>query len=247
MVKNLSDKPTRLFCSNCRMHVHSKIIKVPTFVGSVIYEYYCPNCGKEVTSQTPHQIAEKISRFAEMGWVSIFAPVITGKKGEHKGVIEEITREGWPQIRIDGILYPIEEAQNKTLDKNKFHNIEILVDRISLKDYKISKVDSKKKTRQERRALAKRNKKLRQILKEEKERILDSTKKALEIGRGRINVVWQEGNKTKEETFGKELKKAVFTIPIDREPKKLKLDYGFRPNKEAEVEDWFEIELEVSS
>ena len=59
-----------------------------------------------------------------------------------------------------------------------------------------------------------------------------------------------------EETFGfgtdirpnsTELKKAVFTIPIDREPKKLKLDYGFHPNKEAEIEDWFEIELEVSS
>ncbi|MCD6115073.1 excinuclease ABC subunit UvrA [bacterium] len=162
---------------------------------------YCPNCGREVTSQTPHQIAEKISHFAEMGWVSIFAPVIVGKKGEHRGVIEEIAREGWPQVRIDGILYPIEEAKNKTLDKNKFHNIDVLVDRISLKNFKILNLDDKKKTKQERKALAKRNKKLKQILKEEKERILDSTKKALEIGRGRISVVWQEGNKTKEETF----------------------------------------------
>ena len=60
MVKNLSDKPTRLFCSNCRMHVHSKIIKVPTFVGSVIYEYYCPNCGKLLKKEEkPFQLPDR--------------------------------------------------------------------------------------------------------------------------------------------------------------------------------------------
>ncbi|MCD6429073.1 excinuclease ABC subunit UvrA [bacterium] len=162
---------------------------------------YCPNCGRQVSSQTPHQIADQITQLALNGWVSIFAPVIVGKKGEHKGVIEEIAREGWPQVRIDGIVYSIEEVKEKTLDKNKFHNIDVLVDRISLKEYQTIETKNRKVTKQEKQALTKRNKKIKQLLKEEKERILDATKKALDIGRGRINVVYQEGNTAKEEIF----------------------------------------------
>jgi excinuclease ABC subunit A len=163
---------------------------------------FCPNCGKEVSTQTPHQIAKKIFELAQKGWVSIFGPVVERKKGEHKGVIEEIAREGWPQIRIDGILYPIDEAKEKTLDRQKFHNIEVLVDRINLEEYKKLLEESQKKlTKKEREALSARKKKIKHLLKEAEERILDSTKKGLEIGRGRIVVTYQKGNNLKEETF----------------------------------------------
>ena len=165
---------------------------------------YCPVCGREVSSQTPHQIAKKIFEIALTGWVSIFAPVIERKKGEHKGVIEEIAREGWPQVRIDGILYPIEEAQAKTLDKKKFHTIEVLVDRINLADYKklLNKdLTQKKLTKKEREALSNKKRKIKHLLKEAEERILDSVKKGLEIGRGRIKVVYQRQKETKEEIF----------------------------------------------
>ena len=165
---------------------------------------YCPICGKEVSSQTPHQIAKKIFEIALSGWVSIFAPVIERKKGEHKGVIEEIAREGWPQVRIDGILYPIEEAKEKTLDKKKFHTIEVLVDRINLADYKKlldKNLTQKKLTKKEKEALSNKKRKIKHLLKEAEDRILDSTKKGLEIGRGRIKVVYQRQKETKEEIF----------------------------------------------
>ena len=165
---------------------------------------YCPVCGREVSSQTPHQIAKRIFEIALSGWVSIFGPVIERKKGEHKGVIEEIAREGWPQVRIDGILYPIEEAKEKTLDKKKFHTIEVLVDRINLKEYKKfleEDLTKKKLSKKEKEALSNKKKKIKHLLKEAEERILDSVKKGLEIGRGRIVVVFQAGKETKEEIF----------------------------------------------
>ena len=165
---------------------------------------YCPICGKEVSSQTPHQIAKKIFEIALSGWVSIFASVVERKKGEHKGVIEEIAREGWPQVRIDGILYPIEEAKEKTLDKKRFHTIEVLVDRINLKEYKKcleEDLTKKKLSKREKEAFSNKKKKIKHLLKEAEDRILDSTKKGLEIGRGRIKVVYQRQKETKEEIF----------------------------------------------
>ncbi len=163
---------------------------------------YCPECNRPVSSQAPHQISEKIYNAALNGWVSIFAPVVSGKKGEHKGIIEEIDRDGWPQIRINGILYPIEEAREKMLDKKKAHNIDILVDRTTLKEYQIISLSNKGAVgKKEKQAISRRNDKIKQIFKEEKERILDSTKKGLEIGKGRISVVFGQNNQAKEEIF----------------------------------------------
>ncbi len=163
---------------------------------------YCPICGREVSSQTPHQIARKIYEQAKQGEVLIFGPVIERKKGEHKGVIEEIERQGWPQIRIDGILYPIEEAKEKALDRKKFHTIEVLVDKFNLKKYKkASEQPSLKLSKKERKALSLKKKKIKHLLKESEEKILDSVKKGLEIGRGRIIVTFKVDGKIKEEIF----------------------------------------------
>jgi excinuclease ABC subunit A len=136
------------------------------------------------------------------GWVSIFAPIISGKKGEHKGVIEEIYREGWPQVRIDGILYSTEEAKELSLAKHKLHNIDVLIDRISLKDY-FSKPKTKKSqlTKKEKEAEKTRRRKIEHLFKETKERILDSTKMGLGMGKGKIAVVYQKGSRAKETIF----------------------------------------------
>lgn len=162
---------------------------------------YCPKCGKLVSSQTPHQIADQIYELALNGWVSIFAQVVTGKKGEHKGVLEEIHREGWPQVRINGILYSIEEAKDKDLDKRKMHDIDVLVDRFSLAGYQRNNKSEKPLNKTEKQALAKRQDRIKNLFKQEKERILDSVKKGLEIGRGRISAVYQNGKTTKEGQF----------------------------------------------
>jgi len=161
---------------------------------------YCYNCGRLLSSQTPNQIADYLFEKAKNGWVSIFAPVIIGKKGEHRGVIEEIQREGWPQIKIDGVSYLIEETKDLILDKKKSHNIDVLIDRVNLKDYKISQNDSPK-GKIEKKAAGLKKKKIKNLLREEKERILDSVKKGLKMGKGKIKVEFSEGKIVKQEIF----------------------------------------------
>lgn len=161
---------------------------------------YCYKCGRLLSSQTPNQITDYLFEKAKTGWVSIFAPVIIGKKGEHKGIIEEIQREGWPQVKIDGVSYPVEEAKDLILDKRKNHDIDILIDRINLKDYNNFSQDSSK-GKIEKKALALKKKKIKNILKEERERILDSVKNGLKIGKEKIKVEYSIGKTAKQESF----------------------------------------------
>ncbi len=93
---------------------------------------HCPECGKEVSRQTIDQIAEQIIQLPKKSEIIILGQVIRGKKGEHSGVLEEIQRGGFVRTRIDGIVYRIEEALGKTLDRNKKHNIEVVIDRLVL-------------------------------------------------------------------------------------------------------------------
>jgi len=80
---------------------------------------YCPKCGKPVAAQTPDHIVERVYQHAQETEVTIIAPIVKSKKGQHQGILEEIYRSGWPQIIIDGITYSSEEAKNKILDKQK--------------------------------------------------------------------------------------------------------------------------------
>ncbi|MDI6602694.1 MAG: excinuclease ABC subunit UvrA [Patescibacteria group bacterium] len=93
---------------------------------------YCPKCQKPVSRQTIDQITEQILKLPKKTEITILGPVIRGKKGEHRGILEEIQRGGFVRIRIDGIIYRIEEALGKTLNRNKKHNIEVVVDRLIL-------------------------------------------------------------------------------------------------------------------
>jgi excinuclease ABC subunit A len=93
---------------------------------------HCPNCGKLISRQTVDQIVGQILKLKKAGEVTVLGPVIKNKKGEHRAVLEEIQRNGFVRVRIDGIVYLIEEAVERQLDKQKKHDIEVVVDRLIL-------------------------------------------------------------------------------------------------------------------
>ena len=93
---------------------------------------HCPRCKKPVSRQTIDQILKQIFILPKKTEIIILGPVIRGKKGEHQGILEEIQRGGFAKVRINGILYRIEEALGKELDRNKKHTIEVVVDRLEI-------------------------------------------------------------------------------------------------------------------
>jgi len=93
---------------------------------------YCPKCGKQISRQTIDEIVKQILKLQKNSEIAILGPAIRGKKGEHKGTLEEIQRGGFVRVRIDGIIYRVEEALEKILDRKKKHNIEVVVDRLIL-------------------------------------------------------------------------------------------------------------------
>lgn len=93
---------------------------------------YCYKCGKEITSQTVEQMVDKIMEFEERTRFQILAPVIRGKKGEHLKVLDNIKKEGFVRVLVDEEIYDISEEIK--LEKNKKHTIEVVVDRIIVKE-----------------------------------------------------------------------------------------------------------------
>ncbi len=114
-------------------------------VGTVteIYDYFrllyarigvphCPKCGREIAQQTIDQIADSVLAMDEGTKIQVMAPLIRGKKGEHKGVFDSARKSGFARVRADGILYDLSE--DIVLEKNKKHTVEIVVDRLVIKD-----------------------------------------------------------------------------------------------------------------
>ncbi len=93
---------------------------------------HCPNCGKEIKKQTIDDIVDKIMAMGTGAKIVISAPVIRGKKGEHTKVFENARKNGFIRVKADGIIYDLSEEIK--LEKNKKHTIEIVVDRIAVKD-----------------------------------------------------------------------------------------------------------------
>jgi len=93
---------------------------------------HCPKCGKLISKQTVDQIVTQILKLQKGSEIIILGPVIRSKKGEHLAVLEEIQRGGFVRVRLDGVIYPIEEALEKPMDKQKKHDIEVVVDRLIL-------------------------------------------------------------------------------------------------------------------
>ena len=113
-------------------------------VGTVteIYDYFrllyarigtphCPQCGKTVEKQTIDQMVDRISGLPEKTKIQILAPVVRGRKGTHEKVLESAKKSGFIRVIIDDILYELEDEIS--LEKNKKHNIDIVVDRLSVK------------------------------------------------------------------------------------------------------------------
>lgn len=113
-------------------------------VGTVteIYDYYrllfsrigtahCPQCGREIKEQSIDQIISSIMSWPEGTKLTVLAPVIKGKKGEHQKIIDDAKKSGFIRARIDGLMVELEDSIK--LDKQKKHTIEIVVDRIVLK------------------------------------------------------------------------------------------------------------------
>ena len=92
---------------------------------------HCPRCGKEIRRQTIDQIVDKVGLLPEGTKFQVLAPVIRGKKGEHSKVLEDARRSGFVRVRVDGSLYDLSEEI--TLDKNKKHHIELVVDRLVMR------------------------------------------------------------------------------------------------------------------
>ena len=135
---------------------------------------HCPQCGKEISRQTIDQITGQILKLPPKSEIVILGPVIRDRKGEHRGVLEEIQRAGFIRVRIDGIIYrideilshlpplpalrgsAIEETLGKSLARHKKHNIEVVVDKLIIE----KKID--------------------------KTRLVDSLETALKLGKGTV-------------------------------------------------------------
>ncbi len=114
-------------------------------VGTVteIYDYFrllyarvgiphCPKCGREIKKQSVDQMVDQILSLPEGSRVQLLAPVVRGRKGQHVKLLESAKRSGYVRVRIDGSLYDLSEEIS--LDKNKKHDIEIVVDRLKVKE-----------------------------------------------------------------------------------------------------------------
>ena len=95
-------------------------------------EPHCPGCGRPISRQTVSQIVDRLSCYKEGTAIEILAPVVRGRKGEYRALFERYRSKGFTKARVDGEVYRLEEEIK--LDKNKKHNIEILVDRVRMKD-----------------------------------------------------------------------------------------------------------------
>lgn len=114
-------------------------------VGTVteIYDYFrllyarigiphCPNCGKEIKKQTVDQIVDELMKYPERTKIMLMAPVVRGRKGEHVKILDKAKKSGYVRVIIDGNQYDLSEEI--TLEKNKKHNIDIVVDRLVIRE-----------------------------------------------------------------------------------------------------------------
>lgn len=105
---------------------------------------HCPKCGKEIKRQTVDQIVDCIMSYPEGTRFQIMAPVIRMKKGEHRKVFEDAKRSGYVRVRVDGEVYGLDE--DISLDKNKRHKIDVIVDRLVIKESIVHRLASSVET-----------------------------------------------------------------------------------------------------
>lgn len=92
---------------------------------------HCPKCGREILPQTSQQIVEQVLNFPEGSRIQVLAPLVRGRKGVYRELFQRARQEGYVRVRVDGKIYGLEE--DIRLDKNKKHNIEVVVDRLVIR------------------------------------------------------------------------------------------------------------------
>ena len=130
---------------------------------------HCPNCGREIAQQSVEQIVDTVLGYPPGKRVMILAPVVRGRKGEHRNVLDDARRNGFVRVRADGNVYDL--ADEVTLDKNKKHDIEIVIDRLVIHD----RSDQREEAR------------------EDMARLADSVEAALKAGAGLVIVAEIDG------------------------------------------------------
>ncbi|HIT72608.1 MAG TPA: excinuclease ABC subunit UvrA, partial [Candidatus Fimicola cottocaccae] len=93
---------------------------------------HCPKCGKEIKKQTIDQIVDQITELPERTKIQLLAPVVRGRKGEHVKLLNDASKSGYARVRVDGVVYELSDEIK--LEKNKKHTIEIVVDRLIIKE-----------------------------------------------------------------------------------------------------------------
>jgi excinuclease ABC subunit A len=124
---------------------------------------YCYRCDRPITQQTAEQVIEDILQMPEGAKLSLLAPLVRGKKGHHKDVFDRVRREGFVRVRVDGEVMELKDVL--TLDKNKKHEIEVVVDRLVLEKPQVRR------------------------------RLADSVETALKLGEGLLIVAADKGDK----------------------------------------------------
>ncbi len=127
---------------------------------------HCPNCGREISRQTPQQIVDIIAALAEDTRLMVLAPLIKDRKGEHKHIFEEVRKAGFVRVRVNGQIRDVEEEID--LEKYKKHNIEAVVDRLIIRHDENGQYT-------------------------EKNRLTDSVETALKLGGGIVQIQIIEG------------------------------------------------------
>ena len=97
-----------------------------------IGEPHCPHCGKKIEKQSIDQIVDNVMKLAEGTRIQVLAPVVRSRKGEHTKLFEDLQKEGFARVRVDGEIYELSDEIK--LDKNKKHEIEVVVDRLVIKE-----------------------------------------------------------------------------------------------------------------
>ena len=95
---------------------------------------YCPICGKKIEKQSIDQIVDNVMKLEQGTRIQVLAPVVRGRKGEYTKLFEDLQKEGFARVRVDGEIYDLADLEEIKLDKNKKHEIEIVVDRLVIKE-----------------------------------------------------------------------------------------------------------------
>src|SRR5579883_1004542 len=89
---------------------------------------HCPRCGKPISRQTPEQIVDRVLQLPEGRRILVLGPIVRGRKGEYRQLFVDLRRQGFARVRVDGHLYEL--GEEITLDKNRKHQIDVVVDRL---------------------------------------------------------------------------------------------------------------------